>query len=393
MNILVVCQHYTPEPFRIADICEELVARGHKVQVLTGIPNYPMGRIYDGYRGGKHRDEEINGVRVHRCFTIGRRKGIFWRVINYYSFAISSSLYARRMKAEFGVVFVNQLSPVMMASAGAVYKKKHNKKMLLYCMDLWPESLEAGGIKPGSLPYKIFMWVSKRLYKSADKIAITSQSFADYFEEKFGITETEYLPQYAEVLFDVDACAKKENGTVDFMFAGNVGMAQSIDTVVKAAELTRDIPNLRWHIVGDGSALKHAKTMAKELELESVIFHGKRPISEMPEYYAMADAMLITLKRRPVFSLTVPGKLQTYMAAGKPVIGAIEGETARIITDAQCGLCCEAENAGQLAECARRFIASEDKKRYAENSLNYYRSHFLRKMFIDKLEKLLESQL
>ena len=90
MNILVVCQHYTPEPFRIADICEELVARGHKVQVLTGIPNYPMGRIYDGYRGGKRRDEEINGVRVHRCFTVGRRKGIFWRVINYYSFAICS---------------------------------------------------------------------------------------------------------------------------------------------------------------------------------------------------------------------------------------------------------------------------------------------------------------
>ena len=393
MKILMVCQHYAPEPFRIADVCEALVKRGHEVHVLTGLPNYPMGRIYDGYRGGKRRCEEINGVKVRRCFTVGRRTGIFWRVINYYSFAISSSLYARRMKEDFDVVLVNQLSPVMMAKAGATYKKKHKKKMLLYCMDLWPESLEAGGIKPGSLVYKIFMGVSKRLYKKADKIAITSRSFEGYFKEKFGITGTEYLPQYAEALFDVEACKKQENGTVDIMFAGNVGSAQSVDTVIKAAALTKEIQNLRWHIVGEGSALKRVKALAEEQNLESVIFHGKRPVEEMPKYYSMADAMLITLARKPVFALTVPGKLQTYMAAGKPIIGAIDGETSRVISDAECGFCCEAENAEKLAECVRSFIASEEKKRYAENSLSYYQKHFSKETFMDKLERLLESQL
>ena len=166
MKILVVCQYYYPEPFRITDICEELVRRGHEVFVVTGLPNYPEGMIYSGYRGKDKRDENINGVRVHRCFTIGRRSGVLFRFLNYYSYAFSSVRYTSKLKEKFDVIFVNQLSPVMMAKAAISYKKKHNTKIVMYCLDLWPESLTVGGIKKGSAIYKFFHKVSAKMYSA-----------------------------------------------------------------------------------------------------------------------------------------------------------------------------------------------------------------------------------
>ena len=173
MKILVVCQYYYPEPFRITDMCEELVKRGHIVTVVTGTPNYPMGEIYKGYENGKKKDETINGVRVHRCFTIGRKGGTIKRFLNYYSYAISSSLHTLFMRENYDVVFVNQLSPVMMACAGIVYKKTHHKRLVLYCLDLWPASLCAGGVKDSSIIYKVFQKISAKIYSKADTMELS----------------------------------------------------------------------------------------------------------------------------------------------------------------------------------------------------------------------------
>lgn len=390
MRILVVCQHYTPEPFRLSDICEALVQRGHDVTVVTGQPNYPMGRIYDGYRGKERRDEVLNGVKVHRCFTIGRRKGFFWRVLNYYSFAFSSTRYVARLKEEYDVVLVNQLSPVMMASAGVKYKKKHGKKLVMYCMDLWPASLTVGGIREGSLIYKWFHRVSKKLYRRADRILVTSKLFSEYFEQEFGISDTAYLPQYAEETFTVESCKKTPNETVDLMFAGNIGTAQSVQTIVRAAALTKDLPQLRWHVVGDGSDLANCRTLAEELGVDNVIFHGRRPLSEMPRYYAMADAMLITMEKNPFISRTLPGKVQTYMAAGKPMLGAIDGETANLIREADCGYCAPAEDAKALAQHARAFAQSTQREMLGVRARAHYEHHFTKEIFLTRLIEELE---
>ena len=153
MKILVVCQHYHPEPFRLSDICEELVKRGHEVGVVTGTPNYPMGEIYPGYENHARQDEVVNGVKVHRCAIHPRKTGILHRVWNYYSFARESSKYVKKLDDSFDVVFINQLSPVMMANAGIKYAKKHKKKSVLYCLDLWPASLGAGKREPFRLPH------------------------------------------------------------------------------------------------------------------------------------------------------------------------------------------------------------------------------------------------
>ena len=376
MKILVVCQHYYPEPFRIADICEWLVKEGHEVQVITGVPNYPMGKVYDGYKAKDKRDEVINGVKVHRCFTIARRSGAVFRLLNYYSFALSSARYAKRMKEEFDVVFVNQLSPVMMANAAVKYKKKHGTKLVMYTLDLWPESLTAGGIKKSSFIFKHFHKVSKKMYSAADVILTSSKSFENYFKTEFDIEVTDHVPQYAEALFTPEACKKEPDGNIDLMFAGNVGAAQSIDTIIKAAALTKDIENLRWHIVGEGSELENMKRLAEELNASSVIFHGRKPLEEMAKYYSMADAMLVTMKDSPIISYTLPGKVQTYMAAGKPIIGAINGETQNLIDEAKCGICVPAEDAEALADAVRRFCENKSREEYAINSFAYSQANF-----------------
>lgn len=386
MKILVICQYYAPEPFRITDICETLVAQGHEVMVIAGTPNYPEGYVYEGYKHGRKKDEVINGVCVHRCYTVGRRKGVLFRILNYYSFVISSVRYAKRLREKFDIVFVNQLSPVMMARAGIAYKKKHKVPLLMYCLDLWPESLVAGGVKKDSLVYKIFLKISRDIYKRADRVLVSSKKFSLYFEDKFGITETGYLPQYAEMLFDEKTCQKVPNETIDLMFAGNVGFAQSINTIIYAAQKTADIQNLRWHIVGDGSELTEAKMLSQSLMLSNVIFHGRQPLHAMPSYYAMADAMLVTMQKDDIISMTLPGKVQTYMAAGKAIIGAIDGETAEVISEAKCGLCCSAQDAQGLAQCARDFVSNKETAHFATNALAYSKKHFSNELFFKKLE-------
>jgi len=388
MKILVICQYYYPEPFRHPDICEELVKRGHEVTVVTGLPNYPMGEIYEGYRRGQKRDEIRNGVKIHRCFTIGRKQGAFYRMLNYYSYAFSSTSYVKKLKEKYDVIFVNQLSPVMMAKAATIYKKKYHVSFVLYCLDLWPESLTAGGISRESKLYKYFYRVSKKIYSQADKILVTSRSFTDYFKKEFDIKNTSYLPQYAETLFIPKECEKKPDAYLDLMIAGNIGAAQKVDVVIKAAKMTEDIKNLRWHIVGDGSEIEKLQKMAEGMK--QVIFHGRKPLEEMPKYYAMADAMLVTMQKDKALSLTLPGKVQTYMAAGKPIIGAIDGETQSVITDAECGICGGAEDAKNLAENVRKFIEL-DREKLGRNARKYYAEHFEKERFIDELEAELEN--
>lgn len=392
-RILVVCQYYKPEPFRISDICEEMVRRGHEVQVVTGYPNYPEGIFYEGYGKGKKIDEIINGVKVHRCFTIPRETGAVKRMLNYYSYAASSVSYvlSKECKASdnkpFDVVFCNQLSPVMMAYAAIAYKKKYKVPAVMYCLDLWPESLIAGGITRESMLYKYYHHVSKKIYEKMDKILITSRMFSDYLQNEFGIKNEriEYLPQYAEGIFE-KVEPKDTAETFDFMFAGNIGAIQSVDTIIEAASLLKEEP-VRFHIIGSGSDLERLQKLGEREE--NVIFYGRRPLEEMPSFYEKADAMLITLQADPVLSMTLPGKVQSYMAVGKPIIGAIDGETKKVIEDAKCGYFGKAEDAEALAENIRQFIKNSDKNLMGENARAYYEQHFEQEKFMDKLEKVI----
>ena len=385
MKILVVCQYYKPEPFRISDICEALAEAGHKVTVVTGIPNYPEGEIYTGYEKTAGQDVLDNGVHIHRCYTIPRKTGALYRMLNYFSFAWSSARYLSRTTKEYDVVFVNQLSPVMMAWGAIRYARKWNKKVVLYCLDLWPESLQAGGIRKGSLIYNIFLAISKKVYCAVDRVLITSKGFANYLNEYIGVKgECGYLPQYAEATFDDVPDYVPHDAPYHFMFAGNIGEMQSVDTIIEAARALEHDSRVVFDIVGDGSALQHCKKLAEGLE--NVIFCGRKGVEEMPFYYAKADAMLVTMKDNPEIALTLPGKVQSYMAAGRTLIGSIGGETAQVICDAGCGICVAPEDGKALAAAIKELLDNpENLVKYADNSRAYYRTHFRKESFVNKL--------
>lgn len=390
-KILVICQYYYPEPFRISDICEELVKCGHEVQVVTGYPNYPDGMLYEGYGKGKHVDEVINGVNVHRCYTIPRETGNVRRMMNYYSFAASSVAYVLSKKCvasdgkPFDIVYCNQLSPVMMADAAIAYKRKYHIPVVMYCLDLWPQSLIAGGISQKSAIYKFYHNVSKNIYRQMDKILVTSQLFSNYLKDEFEIKNdiVEYLPQYAESIFE-NIPPREENEVYNFMFAGNVGAVQSVETIIKAAALLKNEP-VKFHIVGSGTDLERLQKMAENLD--NVVFYGRRPLEEMPKLYANADAMLVTLSADPILSLTLPGKVQSYMAAGKPIIGAVDGETKNVIEEANCGFCGNAEDDVALAENIAKFIETEDKAVMGVNARKWYEKYFDKQQFMSKFVK------
>ena len=391
MNILVVCQHYWPEPFRLSDVCEGLVERGHKVTVVTDVPNYPEGFIYPEYRKG-NRVQEKNGVKIYRTFTIGRRSSTLFRFLNYYSFSHSSRFFVKRkLKDEYDVVLCYQTSPVMMSSAGLAYAKKHGKKALLYCLDLWPTSLRVGGVSPESLLYKYYFLVSKRYYNRADKLAVSSEGFGDYMEENFGIpkSETVYIPQYADNCFELEPTEKKD--TLDLVFAGNIGKAQSVETLVKAAEILKDRKNIVWHVAGEGSSLGDMKELAAECGLENIVFHGYKKNDELKAIYENADAMIMTLTADPVISLTLPLKVMSYMGSGRPIIAAVDGAAAKEIERSGCGIVVSPENPVELADAVLRFEMADNRRGLCQMAKAYYNRHFSREIFMDAIEKELEA--
>lgn len=391
MKILVICQHYPPEPFRLGDLCEAMIERGHQVTVVTGTPNYPTGNLYPGYEHGARRVEMVHGVEIHHCPIHLRKPGLLHRVWNYYSFVWSSCRMVDKLAADFDVVYVHQLTPVMMAQAGVRWAKRHGKKCVLHCLDLWPESLLVGGIRKGSLIYRYFLGVSKGIYQKADRILVTSKGAISYFQDVLGMKTANigYLPQYAENLFSNIPAKAYHEPPYHFMFAGNVGEFQSVETIVEAARLLQDNERIRIHVVGDGISLDKCRKLGEGLD--NLIFHGRHPVEKMTDFYSMADVMLVTTKDLPSMEGLLPGKVQSYLAAGKPILGACRGETMHVIRDAECGLSVAAEDSRGLAECMKEMADHPDRFfQYGVNARRFYETYFDKESFMSRLEAELQ---
>lgn len=390
MKLLFICQYYYPEQFKINDICENLSKNGHEITVLTGLPNYPNGIVEKKYRFGRNREENIKGVKIIRSWLIGRGKNKLKLALNYLSFMISSSLKALFLKKDFDAIYIYQLSPITMAVSGIILKFITKKPLALYCFDLWPESLISGGKGKTSFVYKIMYIFSRWIYKQSDIIIFSSKQFEKYFRETLRINKSfYYLPIYAEDLFD-NIEKNSDEKSFNLVFAGNIGEMQSIETILYAANEIRNIENIFFHIVGDGSAKKRCMEISQGLNLRNVIFHGRYPLNEMTKFYNMADAFLITLKNDPELSYTLPGKVQTYMAAGKPIIGAINGETEIVINESKCGLCVPAEDYFDLAEKIKMIYYNKEKsEEFGKNGKKYYQEHYLKQRYFAKFDSIL----
>lgn len=392
MRILVVCQYYYPEQFRINDICEQLSQDGHSVTVLTGLPNYPNGKVPAEYRWGRKRKEVINGVKVLRSFEIGRKSGFIGMTLNYVSYMLSASLKALILKKDFDIIFIYQLSPVTMSFPGIILKKCFRIPIYLYCCDIWPESINTVLPDKDSLIYKLVKRLSKYIYSQCDAITVTSKPFIDYFnqEHSIPIERISYIPQHAEDIYLQMDFSPVDN-IIDFVFMGNIGIAQDIDCILDAVEMIKHITKFKIHFVGDGSYLEKSKTLVQMKGLEDIVFfHGRHPLEKMPEYYKLADACLLTLKAENLIGLTMPSKLQGYMAAGKTVVGAIDGAAQEVIKESQCGLCVNASDPKALAIAMKDFIENPDKyKNCGEKGREYFKKHFTKEIFMKKLSEKL----
>lgn len=366
LRILVVTQCFYPDIYAVNDIVEEMVKRGHKVTVLTGLPDYTTSKIPPAYRHGKRRHEHYKGADVYRVQTIARHHGPIWRSLNYLSFVVTGSLRAwtqdfTKTEAGFDVIYVWEVSPVTMAVPAIRLAKRYRKPLFLYCMDIWPECVKAMGITESNPAFPIIHAWSRLIYNACDHIAVSSKPFFTYLEKmnRVPLSRMSYLPQYADDALLLSDFTKQPDGHVDFLFIGNIGKAQKLDCLIRAMSVFREkkddsssVANkVTLHIVGGGSDEERIRELAQRLGLtDRIRFYGPKPAAEAAQYYKKADVCVLTLDGSTHIGDTLPGKLQTYMAAGKPIIAAANGATKEVIEESRCGICTPAGDDRALGE-------------------------------------------
>jgi glycosyltransferase involved in cell wall biosynthesis len=396
MKILFVSQYFYPETFKGNDIVFDFVKRGHDVTVLTGKPNYPEGKFYKGYGFLNKSTEIINGAKIIRTPIYPRRNGKgLHLVLNYMSFVFFSYFACLfRLKGKYDLIFVQQLSPVTMAFPGIWLKKKFNIPLYLWVLDLWPESVLAASNFKNPIIIRFIENIVKKIYNQSDVILISSKYFEKSIKEKLINKNKEivYLPNWAEDVF-INKTSKSILSKPDLplgfniMFAGNVGESQDFETIIKAAELTLS-EDINWIIVGEGRKLGWIKEQIQLRQLNNVFLLGRHAIETMPGFFNKADVMLVSLKDEPVFSLTVPAKIQAYMASSKIILGSLNGEGNVIINESGCGYAVNAGNPELLSDKAV-LLKNLSKNKIIEmqmKSKQYYEDHFSKKILFDSLE-------
>lgn len=401
MRILIITQYFWPENFRINDLALGLKQRGHEVEVLTGMPNYPSGRLYQGYGMFSPATERYEGVRVVRVPLVPRGSHKNWRLAaNYGSFALSASLLGPlRCRGRHDAIFVYEPSPVTVALPAIVLRSIRHIPLLFWVQDLWPENLSATGAVKSRSMLRLVRSLVDFIYKRCDMVLVSSKGFTQHVLAS-GISRDRvaYLPNWAESLYrpaaNVSGRVREEmpDGFI-VMFAGNVGSAQSFETIVAAAERLRDRTDIHWVILGDGNMRSWVAEQVKLRGLEKQ-FHllGQRPVETMPDYFSAADVLLVTLRADPVFALTVPSKIQSYLACGKPIIAAINGEGAEIVNDSGAGLSCPAEHPVRLAQAVAAVaeMSLEQRRAMGERGRRYFDANFEREMLLDRVQHWIE---
>ncbi len=393
MNILVVSQYFYPENFRINDVAAALAEQGHRVKVLTGLPDYASSKVPREYRFFRRRRESWNGVEIVRVPTLSRRRGMLCRALNYASFAVSGMLYARMCRFRADLVLSYQTSPVLQALPALSHKKRAGAPLLLYCCDLWPESLKAWGIGENHLLFRLMKGWSRRIYRGADRLAVTSAPFVEYLERELGLPRERmtYLPQHAEDWFSSVCCRFEDHDTVNCLFAGNIGAVQNVDCLLEAASQLPEDSRLRLQIVGDGSELPRLRRLSEEWGLQNrVTFYGARPAQDMPDFYRQADILVLTLRGGDFIGQTLPAKFQGYLGAGKPVAAAADGAVPLEMTAADCGICVPAGDAQGLAAALEKMAACPELYREkGRKGRRYFEEHFTLRQFMERLDELI----
>lgn len=398
-HLLIISQYFYPEEFRINDICCEWVKRGYEITVLTGIPNYPAGKFYNGYGVLKKRIEIWNGIRIIRIPILPRGKSSIGLIMNYLSFVVSGFIWNMFTRVKADKVFIFEVSPMTQALNGIWYAKKRKIPCYLYVQDLWPESIESVTGIHSKLIIKPIEKMVCYIYRNCSLIFATSKSFAN--EIKKYITEDSdkvlYWPQYAEEFYKPEKLTSVKSNAEEFkiVFTGNIGIAQGLEVLPTVARVLKEVDcHVKFLLVGEGRNKKQLKRKIEEEQVaEYFEFRDRVPPEQVPQVLAEGELAFVSFMNSELFSNTIPAKLQTYMACGMPILAVASGETERIVYDSQCGINCGIGNIGEIAE-AIITLKKENRKvleQMGKNGRRYCERHFQKKMLMDEMDLYLNS--
>jgi colanic acid biosynthesis glycosyl transferase WcaI len=397
MKILIVSQYFHPENFRINDLASGLKNLGHEVTVLTGIPNYPQGKFFDGYGYLKPREELWNGIKIIRCALTPRRSSRFLHLLlNYVSFALSASIAVfTRLTGKYDAIFVFQVSPITVGIPAIVAKHIKKAPIFFWVLDLWPESVLATTHIKSKKLISLLTALTRWTYRHCDKVMVQSKGFYEH-AKRMGVRDSQlqFFPNWAEELYVPSHVDEKIDASLPIgfriMFAGNIGEAQDFDAILKAAFTLKEQAHIQWVIVGDGKQKAYVEHQIHLLGLQNTVhLIGQKPVQMMPAYFASADALLVSLKNEEIFASTIPGKIPSYLACAKPVLGMLNGEGANIINEAGAGLTCHAGDSHGLVEIVLKIsgLSSHQLACLGNNGLRYYQQTFDRASLFKKLEE------
>lgn len=397
MKILVVTQYFYPENFRINTLCRELVNRGNEVTVLTAYPQYPIGRIYDGYGFDIPYEKDWHGVSIERVKTYPRGNGPLGLLRNCVSFVISANRWVKQCKEKHDAVFVFEVSPVTVGLPAVAYKKKFGTPIFFNLQDLWPENVhEVLGLRFPPLTFVINQIVDK-IYRNSDRILCTSNGFVQNLRQR-GVSEDKlvFWPQFSMEpdLANTSCPDIYSKDSFNVVFTGNIGDAQGLDLVLEAARELKG-QKIRWYLVGDGRARERLQTLSRTYDVaDDVVFVGRVSEAEANCYVHYADCAYLSFKNNALFNMTLPAKLQTYLACGVPILAAAGGESAEVVKQANCGIAVLPEK-DALVQAVQDFakLGKDERVSMAEHSREYFVTHFAMDGLVDELEQMMREAL
>jgi len=404
LRICVFTNHFYPEDFKINDITFELAKRGYKITVITAIPDYPQGTFYNGYSLFRRRKEIVNGILIYRLPIIPRRKGKkIDMLLNYVSYFLSTIFFTVffQFNVKYDAVFVHLTSPFFIGLSAVILKRKQHIPLIFWVLDLWPESLSAAGGIKNKFIINTQIKLVKYVYDNCEKILIGSKGFKKSICEKGDYADKlVYFPNWAEdvkMLQNVSEYRQLEpfvnfdDNDFIILFAGNIGEAQNLDCILNTAFDLKHIKAIKFVFLGDGRRREYLINQLDKMELsQTVFFPGRYPLDSMPFFMRRADVLLVSLKDEYIFNLTVPAKLQFYMAQGKPVLAMLNGDGAELVNEAQCGIVVSANDASTLPAAIKKLydMSEEDLNIMGLNGRKYYEKHFTKEQRIEQLDKI-----
>lgn len=395
MKILIVSQYFWPETFRINDVVRSLSLKNINIELMTGKPNYPSGSFFKGYKFLGFNFESFHGSNIFRIpITPRGAKNPFHLFLNYFSFVVAGLLFSPfyYFNKKFNVIFVYGVSPIFQAIPALLLGRIKKTPVIIWVQDLWPESLEATGHIKNKLILKIVSFIVRFIYARSDLLLVQSSAFILPVKALAGNTPVIYYPNSVEnIFFDfpetVAPCISSLQNGFTVLFAGNIGLAQSVHVIVDAAIALKDITDIRFVILGTGSRWEWMRQQVELHGLQNIFLEGHYPIETMPALMRKASALLVSLSDQPIFAATIPNKVQAYLAVGRPILACLNGEGARIVDEAKAGICIPAEDSKGLASAILQLynMPIADRDVMGQNGRHYFKNHFDHDKLVDDL--------